>query len=111
MKKYIVIYTAPRSVSETVHQDPEMAKEVMAKWGEWMQKIGSGMVDMGTPLGDAVTVTKDGAKPLETKIVGYSILQAESLDEAKKLVEGHPHLDMPGGCGIEIHEALPVPGM
>ena len=29
----------------------------------------------------------------------------------KALAQAHPHLTMPGGCEIEVHEALPVPGM
>ena len=33
------------------------------------------------------------------------------MDDALALTKDHPHLSMPGGCTIEIHEALPVPGM
>jgi hypothetical protein len=35
-------------------------------------------------------------------------LQAASLGDAKKLVEGHPHLQM---GSIELLEFLPLPGM
>ena len=76
-----------------------------------MEKVGSGMVDMGTPLGSTVKLGKEGSSEAQSNVVGYSILQAENMDEVKKLLEGHPHLEMPGVCEIEVHESLPVPGM
>ena len=42
---------------------------------------------------------------------GYTILEAEDLAAALELARVHPHLDMPGGCEIEVHEVQPVPGM
>ena len=33
------------------------------------------------------------------------------MDAALALAQDHPHLNMPGGCTIEVHEAQPVPGM
>ena len=112
MKKFLVLYTAPSSAMENMQEmaSEEKNKE-MAKWGVWMEKVGSGMVDMGTPLGSTVKLGKDGGGESQSGVIGYSILQAENMDEAKKLLEGHPHLDMPGGCEIEVHESLPVPGM
>jgi uncharacterized protein (DUF302 family) len=44
-------------------------------------------------------------------VAGYSILQAENLEEAKKLLEGHPHLGWNASCSIEVHETMPLPGM
>lgn len=111
MKKYLVVYTAPTGAMENMTADSEEAKAEMNKWKEWMEKVGSGMVDMGAPLGSTVKLTKDGSSEEKSNVVGYSILQAENMDEVKKLLEGHPHLGMPGSCEIEVHEALPVPGM
>jgi len=28
-----------------------------------------------------------------------------------ELAKVHPHLNMPGGCEIEVHEAQQIPGM
>jgi hypothetical protein len=46
----------------------------------------------------------------DTEVAGYSILQAPDIDAAVALVEGHPHLQMPG-ASIEVHETLEIPGM
>lgn len=90
---------------------PEEAKKGMEPWFTWKEKVGDGMVDMGTPLGNGMKVTKDGTSPSEKEVVGYSILQANSIDEAVKMLKDHPHLDLVDGCSIEVHESLPLPGM
>jgi hypothetical protein len=33
------------------------------------------------------------------------------FDAALDLARNHPHLNMPGGCEIEVHEAQAIPGM
>lgn len=109
MKKYIVIYHAPMPAEENMQADPEDMKGVMDAWMAWGEKCGAGMVDMGNPLGNGQVVTKNGTSPSTKDVVGYSILQAESMEEAVKMLEGHPHLDMPGGCSIEVHEEMPLP--
>ena len=54
----------------------------------------------------------DGSAGTPTQLNGYSIVQAENIEGAKALVEGHPFLSEGSGkFSIEIHELLPVPGM
>ena len=68
-------------------------------------------MDMGTPLGNGQKVTKQGVSPSNKEVVGYSILQASSMDEAVAMLKGHPHLDWVESCEVEVHEALALPGM
>lgn len=112
MKKFIVIYHAPASAAAKMASvTPEEAKKGMEPWMAWAQKVGAGMVDLGTPLGNGQKVTKSGTAPSEKEVVGYTVLQAESMDEAVKLLQDHPHLEWVDGCSIEVHESLPLPGM
>lgn len=112
MKKYIVLYHAPKGAMEEMGKmSPEQQKAGMDMWMVWGKKCGSGLVDMGTPLGNAHSMSKDSHGPSDSDVVGYSILQAESMGDVRKMIEGHPHLMMPGLCSIEVHEALPIPGM
>ncbi len=37
--------------------------------------------------------------------------QAKDIEEAKKLLIGHPHLSWNAACSIEVHETMPLPGM
>src|SRR3989344_1793344 len=107
MKKFIVLYTAPITAHEQMHQgSPEEMKEVMGAWMAWGDKNKSALLDFGTPLGKSLKVTKDSQGDLETNVVGFSILQAETLEQVGEMVKDHPHLNMPGGCDIEIHECL-----
>lgn len=69
------------------------------------------MVDLGTPLGNGMVVNKESTSPSQKEVVGYSILQASSMQEAVEMLKDHPHLDWVDGCSIEVHESMPLPGM
>lgn len=110
MPKYVVLYTAPVSASAQMeNNDPAMAAEAMKAWNDWSAKAGSGMVDLGLPLGNGRKVTAGGATDAGTEVAGYSILQADDMDAAVKLMDGHPHLQMPGAA-VEVYETLDLPG-
>ena len=111
MPKYVVLYTAPVSASAQMeNNDPEMAAASMQAWTDWSAKAGSGVVDLGLPLGHGHKLTSKGAAEAGTDVAGYSILQADTMEEAEKLLESHPHLQMPGAA-IEVYESLQIPGM
>lgn len=110
MKKFIVIYYAPASaVDQMAKASPEEMKKGMEPWMEWAKKVGSGMVDLGAPLGNGHKVTKSGAIASNSKVNGYSILQAEDMDAAVEMLKDHPHLDWAEGCEIEVYESMPLP--
>lgn len=111
MPNYVVLYNAPVSASDQMeNNDPDMAAAVMQAWNDWSARVGTGMVDLGTPLGNGRRVTADGAGEADTEVAGYSIISADDVDSAVALLEGHPHLQMPG-ASIEVHETLEIPGM
>lgn len=112
MKKFIVIYHAPKgAIEKMANVNPVEAKKGMEPWFIWAKGVGSGMVDLGTPLGNGMKVTKSGTTPSDKEVVGYSILQANSMYRAVEMLKGHPHLDWVDGCEIEVHESLSLPGM
>lgn len=113
MKKFAVLYLAPQSAQAQMAQStPEAAQEGMKAWTEWADRAGSGIVDMGSPLGEGREITATGTSaPNSTgHIGGYGIIQAEDLDGAQALLDGHPHLMMPG-ASIQVYEFLDLPGM
>jgi hypothetical protein len=108
MKKYLVLYRAPVSAREQMAGGtPEQQKAGMEAWMKWAGRAGSAIVDLGSPLGDNAHV---GGTAGAGHIGGFSVLQADSIDGVKKVLEGHPHLSMPG-FSIEVLEFLPIPGM
>ena len=112
MRKYIVLYTAPITAAERFAQvTREEAQQGMQLWFDWKEKLGSGLVDMGQQLGNAMTVTKSGITKSDSSIVGISTLQANSMDEALDMVKDHHHLHWAEGAEITVLEEMPIPEM
>ena len=112
MKNFIVIYHAPADVWEQNEKNSEEdMKKGMEQWMLWAQKCGDKLVDMGNPLMGGQKLSPDGTtSPSEKQVCGYSVLQAENMDDAKALLKDHPHLSWNNECEIEVHETMPVPG-
>ena len=111
MKKFFVTYhMTPEAAAEAAGS--EMTEEGMKPWMEWAARCGDQLVDMGTPLFGGQRLSPDGGSvPSATGVAGYSIVQAETMDQAKALFEGHPHLNWRQDCTIEVHESMDIPGM
>ena len=108
MKKFLVLYKAPQSAFEQMQKStPEQQKAGMDAWMNWAKKAGSAVVDLGMPLGDGRSLKGTAA---DATVVGFSILQAESMQAITKVLEDHPHLRMPQ-FSIKIFESFPMLGM
>ena len=88
-------------------ESEEAAQQVMADWMAWLQGLGEDVLDGGAPVGLAITLHPDGqvvrdggANPLS----GYSLVRAESEEDAVAKARGCPHLR--DGGTIEIAEAV-----
>ncbi len=58
MKKFIVIYHASASAMERMQDaSQENMNKGMEQWQLWAEKCGSGLVDLGTPLGGGQKLT------------------------------------------------------
>ncbi|MAZ40753.1 hypothetical protein CL654_01375 [bacterium] len=113
MKKFIVIYYANKEaqaeMEKSGNQSEEDIKKAMEPWMEWAKACGDNLVDLGTPLGGGKKITSSGSEASEKGAVGYSILQANSMDDAEKMLQNHPHTSWNAGCSIEVYEAMPLP--
>src|SRR5262245_48870967 len=100
MKKFIVIYHAPMTaISQTASMTAEQQAKGMDAWMDWAKKCGDKLVDLGTPLANGVELLPGGSSSPSTKnVTGYSILQANDMNEAKSLLQGHPHLGWNAEC-------------
>lgn len=112
MKNFIVVYHAPAdALAQSANATPEEMKKGMEPWMVWAEKCGDQLLDMGTPLMGGQKILPGGSSENSTReVCGYSILKANDMEEAKSLIVGHPHLEWTGGCEIEIHESMPMPG-
>ena len=112
MPKYLVLYKSTTTSEELMaNSTPEQMEAGMQAWMEWSQRTGDALLDLGSPLGNGKKVTTDGATDGGAHIGGYSVLQADSIDEATALVKDHPHFMTPGDSAILVLEYMPIPGM
>ncbi len=111
MKKFLVLYRSSVPAEQMMATVPaEQAKAGMEMWMNWSRKAGPAIVEMGAPLGHGRTLSGKSATSTSSDVTGYSVLQANSMDEVVKLLDGHPHFHSPG-AQIEVLEALSMPGM
>lgn len=114
MKKFLVTYHVPASaMAQMANTTPEQQAEGMKQWMDWSARVGDSMVDMGSPLMPGQQLTPGGhATQSDKEFSGYSIIQAEDMNEAKALMDGHPHLNgWNADATIELSETMPMPGM
>ena len=83
MKKFILFYKGPPTPPDASHE----------KWPIWFSQVGDRLVDRGSPMQNGLALHKDGSTSASaTNFNGYSIIQAENIDEALPLIKDHPFL-------------------
>ena len=94
MRKYLVLtygYTQPTD-------------EIKNAWGAWFASVGAHLVDPGSPFGHGVELTPTGRTDLTmdspAPLVGYCILNADTLQHAEELVASMPIIE-----SVRIYEA------
>ena len=76
----------------------------------WVEAHKASFVELGAPLGKNKRVTKDGVQDVRNELTGFSVVQAESHEDAAKIFQDNPQLEMPGAY-IEVLEWVPMMGM
>ena len=109
MKKFLVLYILPLATIDEMMKNstPEDRKKGMDEWVMWMNEHKSMLAEIGAPCGKNKRVSLGGVSDTRNDVGGYSIIQAESQDEAAKMLIGNPHLKMKGAY-IEVMECMPM---
>lgn len=98
MTKYLYLYSRGHcSASERAVR----AQRTM--WMSYFGELGSALIDYGAPL---IPTSQLLAGAKASHAIGFSIVQAETLEQAVVLTAGHPHLR--SGGGIEVFEYMPM---
>ena len=107
MSKYLFLYRGPATPMDQF--SAEESEKQMQAWGAWMQSAASQLADAGAPFGARDAVSDDGSPATASDQNGYSIIEADSLEAARKLTEGHPFLgEGKGRFTIDIYELVPM---
>ncbi|MFH8252522.1 YciI family protein [Microbacterium sp. B2969] len=106
MTNYLILYRAEGTAADQMTEmSPEDGAASMQAWMDWQAKAGDAVVDFGSPT-QPVAGADESSK---TSVGGYSLMQADSLDDLQALLEDHPHKAQ--GGSIEVLELLEIPGM
>lgn len=94
MKKFMFIF----------HGFTEPTQANKDAWMNWFGEIGGNIVDSGNPFGAGREVTRAGRSDLPmdpSAASGYTIVNAESMEAAEKLLE-----NCPMETSVHIYEAV-----
>lgn len=112
LKKFLFLYMSPVSAEEQMAMaQPDDMQKAMQPWIDWFGSVGSNLLDKGMPLGNSKHVTTSGVSASTAMVTGYSMVQAESMDQALEWAKTQPHLTMGEGRSVEVLEVLEMPGM
>ena len=108
MKKFIVLYySTPEAMAAWASLSPEQIQEGMKPWNEWEKRMGSHLVDMGSPLMGATKIGANGNhSQSKNHVGGYSIIQATDMAQALSLLGDHPHHSPERGTSVEVLETM-----
>ncbi len=108
MTQFMMVYKG--EATDMADMSEEEGAAVMAKWATWMEKVGPALRDVGTPFGPGSSLVDDGTSGTALSLTGYSIVEADDMDSARALADGHPYLsEGKGDYAIDIFELMPVP--
>jgi len=109
VSKFMVLYRAQTSSREQMaNATPEQREAGMEAWRAWATRVDYAINDLGAPLAHTTHVGPGAAS--SDGVSGYSILEAGSAEEVETILDGHPHLGMPG-ASIEVLELIPIADM
>jgi hypothetical protein len=116
MKKFMAIYLgSPEALSKWKATEEEMWKKGekagMEAWMKWSIDNKTSIVDGGSPLGKTKRIDKNGISDVTNELGAYTVVQAETHEDAAKLFLNHPHFMLFPGESVEVMEFLPIPGM
>ena len=116
MKRFLGIYTGSitgRSSWDSLPESERKEREARGinAWYEWIEKNKASILEVGAPLGRTKSVSKTGVADIKNNMSAFTVVQAESHEEAAKLFENHPHFTIFPGDRVEIMPVLAIPGM
>ncbi len=101
---------SPEAMTKWKGTDGEK-KAGMEAWSKWVTDNKASIVDGGSPLGKTKCVNKDGISDVKNELGAYTVVQADSYEDAAKLFLNHPHFTIFPGDRVEVMECLPMPKM
>ncbi len=104
MGKYVFVYYNGGTTGEMPME------EVKKVWEGWFKELGDKLIDPGNPFNDnGMAVENSGVSSIVNfPATGYSIVKANSMDEATEIAKTCPMLAHVKDSAVRVYEALPM---
>lgn len=98
MANFVISYRVPADYQPTA--------ETPDQWKAWFGGLGDSLVDVGRAVTDYASAGEVGGS--SSRFVAYSVVNADSLDDALAIAKGCPIMSV--GGGVEVGPQLVLPG-
>ena len=101
MAQYIISYLGGNQPST-----PEQGKQHFARYKDWLSSLGERVVSPANPFKNTCTVHADGSisEGSTTSMSGYTIIEADSIEDAQTIAKACPFLEL--GGSLEVSELV-----
>jgi hypothetical protein len=101
MPQYMITYLGGNQPST-----PEEGKQHFEKYKAWLASLGDSAISPANPLKNSNTVNPDGTVTAgsKTTMSGYTVIEAESIEDALVMAKACPFLDI--GGSLEVSELI-----
>lgn len=101
MPKYLIVYLGGNPPNS-----PEEGKKHFEAYKNWLKSLGEALISPANPLKNTHTIDPDRQVTPGSRMAmsGYTIIEADSIEEAIKISKSCPFLDI--GGTLEISELI-----
>ncbi|MGN9766517.1 hypothetical protein ACTMS2_15315 [Micromonospora sp. SD12] len=110
MGRFLALFNGAADEVSRAELTEQQQTEFIHAWASWAQANEKALIDPGAPLNAKRLVTAQGVEDFTDAMTGYTIVEADSHDEAVQIFSGHPHLRLSAGNSIAVLECPPPPG-
>jgi hemolysin-activating ACP:hemolysin acyltransferase len=116
MKNFLAVFTGKPANFEAWQKLPESEQQERAArgikaWHAWVAQHQASIVEMGAPLGRTKRIAREGISDIRNELSGFTIVRAETHEDAASLFLEHPHFTIFPGDDVQVMECMPIPKM
>ena len=78
-------------------------------WHKWVRDNKEVIAEKGSPLGKTKRTDKNGSSDTRNEMGAWTVVRADSQEEAARLFLNHPHFMIFPGDRVEVMKCLPIP--
>jgi hypothetical protein len=115
MKNYLGVFLGKPEAMDAWRAMPEAERNQKQQagieaWHKWVSDNKESIAEMGSPLGKTKRIDENGISDTRNELGAWTVVRADSQNEAARLFVNHPHFTIFPGDRVEVMECLPIPG-